>query len=366
MSYIISIKTAILLFPLIALLFTIPFILNQYHKYGSVNKFRVCIIYSFILYIITIYFLVILPLPDKNTFLPKDNMVRIVPFGFIRDFMKESSFVLTEPMTYWKAIQEPCFYTVLFNIFMTVPFGMYLRYYFKCTLKKTVLCSFLLSLFFELTQLTGLYYIYPYPYRIFDIDDLITNTLGGTIGFYMVGLISRFLPTRDEIDRKSIENGKIVSGLRRITVFGFDFILNIFFTVLISIVYRGAHIFLISFLLYYIVYPYCTCGTTIGSRFLNVRLEFEKNSFLMLIFRILFLYTYYFGILMFILYLIRFVSIYFVLETLEIIWIYIFAAIALFLFYLVNIVILLKNRTIYYDCLFRVQYKSDIEKKANL
>ncbi|UPU40245.1 hypothetical protein MX850_02280 [Erysipelothrix sp. Poltava] len=35
---------------------------------------------------------------------------------------------------------------------MTVPFGIYLRYYFNCDLKKTVILSFILSLFFEPTQ----------------------------------------------------------------------------------------------------------------------------------------------------------------------------------------------------------------------
>lgn len=36
------------MFPFIALLFTIPFILAQYHRYGSINKLRVLIVYSFI------------------------------------------------------------------------------------------------------------------------------------------------------------------------------------------------------------------------------------------------------------------------------------------------------------------------------
>ena len=63
MSYIESITTAIIAFPFIAFLFTIPFMLHNYHKYGSIHFLRVFIIYTFILYLITIYFLVILPLP---------------------------------------------------------------------------------------------------------------------------------------------------------------------------------------------------------------------------------------------------------------------------------------------------------------
>ena len=53
---------------------------------------------------------------------------------------------------------------------------------------KTMIASFCLSLFFELTQLSGLYFIYPRPYRLFDVNDLVTNTLGGIIGFVVTPL----------------------------------------------------------------------------------------------------------------------------------------------------------------------------------
>ena len=72
---------------------------------------------------------------------------------------------------------------VFYNILLTLPFGIYLRYYFNCSFKKTFFCTFLLTLFFELTQLSGLYGIYPRPYRLFDVDDLFLNTLGGIIGY---------------------------------------------------------------------------------------------------------------------------------------------------------------------------------------
>ena len=236
MGYIQSIKTAIFIFPFIAFIFTLPFILHQYHKYGSIHKLRVLIIYSFILYLITIYFLVILPLPDINSVTaPVGDTIKLIPFSFINDFIRESSIVWNDPSTYLKALTDPCFYVVAFNILMTIPFGMYLRYYFKCSLKKVLLYSFLLSLFFEITQLTGLYYIYPYPYRLFDVDDLIQNTLGGVIGFLIMGWLDNYLPTRDKIDEESRKMGEIVSGFRRITVFFLDLFLYLLFTIILSI-----------------------------------------------------------------------------------------------------------------------------------
>ena len=236
MNYLISIKTAIIVFPIISLIFTIPFILHNYHKYGSISPFRVLIIYSFILYMITIYFLVILSLPNKSDVIQKEGMIRLIPLGFISDFIRETSFVLNDPSTYLKALSEPCFYTVIFNLFMTIPFGMYMRYYFKYNLKETIILSFILSLFFEITQLTGLYHIYPYAYRVFDVDDLIINTLGGIIGYAFMGIVDNFLPTREEIDDKSFRNSIVVSGLRRIAIFYLDSFLFAILFIFISIV----------------------------------------------------------------------------------------------------------------------------------
>ncbi len=183
MSYLFSIKTAVFTFPIIAFLFTIPYILYEYHKRGAIHFFRTLIVYTFILYLLIVYFLVILPLPTFEEALKNTGpYTNLIPFDFIRDFIKETSLVITNPHTYLKALTEPCFYVVIFNIFMTVPFGIYLRYYFKCSFKKTVFCTFLLSLFFEITQVTGLYFLYPNPYRLSDIDDLILNTSGGALG----------------------------------------------------------------------------------------------------------------------------------------------------------------------------------------
>ena len=99
---------------------------------------------------------------------------------------------------------------------------MYLRYYFQCGLRKTVLFSFLLSLFFELTQLSGLYFIYPRGYRIFDVDDLMANTLGGVAGYFAVSPFLGILPTREEMDRASFRRGREVSTVRRLLAFVID------------------------------------------------------------------------------------------------------------------------------------------------
>lgn len=365
MAYLIPIKTAFFVFPLIALLFTIPFILHQYHKYGSINKFRVLIIYSFILYLITIYFLVILPLPNPNEVTYKEHMVNLIPFSFITDFIRESSIVWIDFNTYLQILKEPCFYTVILNIFMTLPFGMYLRYYFKCSLKKTIVCSFFLSLFFEITQLTGLYYLYKYPYRVFDIDDLLMNTLGGFLGFYVMGIFSKNLPTRDKIDEMARLAGQKVSGLRRITLFCLDLLIYLVLSFNASIFIKINHIFLIMFIIYYVFIPVLTRGQTIGGRFLNVKIIYNKTFIIREFLRMIFLYLYYIGIPIFLVQVSIAIVNNFSIGTERAILIYFVVLIFIIIYLMVNIIYLMRKSHIYYDKLFKVEFKSTIENNFN-
>ena len=361
MSYVETIKTAIIAFPFIAFLFTIPFMLHNYHKYGSIHFLRVFIIYTFILYLITIYFLVILPLPTFEEALKNTGpYINYIPFKFITDFIYETPFVWNNPSTYIKAIIDPSFYVVLFNIVMFVPFGMYLRYYFKCSFKKTVLYSLLLSLFFELTQLTGLYFIYPNPYRLCDIDDLIQNTLGGVLGYFIMGALDNYLPTREKIDEEARVMGQQVSGLRRITVYFLDLFLYLFFTVLLSIFVSNKWLFLMSFIIYYVLIPLVRGNATIGMKFLNVKMEYKRWGFIFNILRYFFLFFYYvilpFGFMIFVSYMRNFYH----LQNFTFI-LYGGALLVILIFYFIHFILLLKNKRMYYDRLFGFRFVSTIE-----
>lgn len=364
MGYVEVITTAFIAFPFIAFLFTVPFMLYNYHKYGSIPFFRVLIVYTFILYLINIYFLVILPLPTFSEALQNTGpYINYIPFNFIHDFIRETPFIWNEPSTYLKAILDPSFYVVAFNILMFIPLGMYLRYYFKCSFKKILLYSFLVSLFFELTQLTGLYFIYPNPYRLCDVDDLIQNTLGGILGFLIMGGLSRFLPTRDKIDEEAIEKGKSVSGLRRITVFFLDSFLFLILSIFVSIFFDH-YILIISFGIYYVLVPLVYHNATIGMKFLNLKMEYKKVGFIFNILRYFFLYFYYFvlpmGFGLFLIYLHSYLK----LQNIS----FLFYGSGLFiilLFYFIHFIFLLKNKRMFYDRLFGFKFISTIQVNEN-
>ena len=161
-AYLEPIKIALLVFPFIAFLITLPYLMFQYHKFGAVPLLRSVIVYTFILYLISAYFLVILPLPSKAAVAAMPTKVpQLIPFQFIGDIISKVDIVWNDWHSYLSVFQQPTVYTILFNLLLTFPFGVYLRYYFQKKWYQVLLYTFGLSLFFEITQLTGLYGIYP-------------------------------------------------------------------------------------------------------------------------------------------------------------------------------------------------------------
>lgn len=295
-NYIETIKIAVMIFPFIAFIVSIPFILIQYHKFGSLSFLRGLIIYSFTLYLICAYFLVILPLPKiSQVSLLTTPRMQLIPFNFIFDFIKHTSFNIKEIHTYLIAIKESYFFVPIYNVFLTLPFGIYLRYYFRCNLKKTIMLTFILSLFFELTQLSGLYFIYPRGYRLFDIDDLILNTLGGTIGFFLSAILLKILPKKEKIDLASKERGKKISGFRRTVTFLLDLFLFLIIYGFVVFFIKSKYIFYLILLLYYFIIPIFLNSSTLGEKFLNMQIldnSNKKNILRLILRRLLFLLIY--------------------------------------------------------------------------
>lgn len=163
----------------------IPYIIVSILATKKINIAKYIVNGLFLFYMCCLFAVVFLPLPSIDA-LPTEYKYQLIPGYAVYDIAKDIKL---------EAIAQ-----VLFNIIMTVPFGAYLRYYFKKDMRKVVLFSFLLTLFIEVGQLTGLFFIFDGSYRLFDVDDLILNTLGGVIGAYVTGKLT-FLPTLEKFDR---------------------------------------------------------------------------------------------------------------------------------------------------------------------
>ena len=298
--YLEPIKTALIIFPIIAFLITLPYLIIEYHKYGSVPLLRSIIIYTFVLYLLAAFFLVILPLPSREKVLAMPTKVpQLVPFTFIKDIIATTHLSFKNPSTYLAFLKSPTVYTVIFNLFLLFPFGVYLHYYFEKKWYQVLILSFCLSLFFEITQLTGIYFIYPKAYRLFDVDDLMINTLGGMLGFLMTKPLTVFLPSRSELDQKSYNRGTSISIYRRGIALFIDLFIVFCLATPLSIVLTGkfssSFLYTSLLLLYEIIFPLIYNGKTIGKKLVSMKLQIEdgKNFFtLRLIIRQLLLYLF--------------------------------------------------------------------------
>jgi glycopeptide antibiotics resistance protein len=84
------------------------------------------------------------------------------------------------------------FLQVFFNVVFFVPLGIFVAYRYRRGLLVALLVSAGVSLLIEATQGTGVWGLAPCPYRLADVDDLITNTAGGLVGWF-IGFGLRYL-----------------------------------------------------------------------------------------------------------------------------------------------------------------------------
>ena len=274
MGYINVIKMAVFTFPIVCVLLSLPFLIYHYRKYGSISFLRFLLVFSFFFYLLCAYFLVILPLPSRSSVANYTRaFYNLKPFFVVPEIFSSGEFNIIDPDTYVFLLNQR-YIEPLFNILMTIPFGIYLRYYFKCGFLKCLFFSFILSLFFELTQLSGLYFIYPRPYRLFDVNDLINNTSGGIIGYFVTPLFSLFLPSRDNIDSHDYLNGSNVSVFRYFVSVFIDYLLIGFICACLFNFVRFKYFCLLYLLINcfsFVVVPYFSSGYSFGSWILNFK-----------------------------------------------------------------------------------------------
>nr|WP_154959534.1 VanZ family protein [Paenibacillus xylanexedens] len=208
-SYVFPIQTAFIIFVIASMFLLVPWLIYGYRKDGFFSWSRFAVSFSFIFFLMAAYCLVILPLPAtrNNCAGHAANAVyyNLQPFMFVKDIMRETPIIWSQPSTWINMIKGRAFLQVLFNVLLLMPLGVYIRYFWqkRAFWKHAFVAGFGLSLFFEVTQLTGLYGYFSCPYRLFDVDDLMLNTSGAVIGFFAAPLVLALFPSRESIQAKS-------------------------------------------------------------------------------------------------------------------------------------------------------------------
>lgn len=93
-----------------------------------------------------------------------------------------SNFIPFKEIFRYQLFSSSFYKNVMGNLIMFMPYGFFISYFLKLDKKKIALfMSLLVSLTIEITQLLiG---------RVFDVDDILLNVLGGLLGYYIYKFI---------------------------------------------------------------------------------------------------------------------------------------------------------------------------------
>ncbi len=273
-SYFEAIRTSILYFPLVATLSIVPYVYFQYKKIGYVQFNRSLVLYIFAFYAMTAFFLTVLPLPVISEGFCEFRIGKVIPSFFPFRFVKDTFREVQGNISLFSIVKSTTFMVTTFNVLLLMPLGFFLRYLFQIkNVWLATLLGFSASLFFEITQLTALYGLYPCRYRHFEVDDLITNTFGCFIGF----VIARYSTLLPNVSSKPLLNQSEVTLTQRFLAIFLDALLVILFT---SYIIEGLtqNIWLLSLMkvglifFYFIFVSKITNGQTFGKKLLGIRI----------------------------------------------------------------------------------------------
>lgn len=215
-NFIYDIQLGFLAFPLVALLLAVPYALYQYRRFGAISIWKTFVVFTFILYCLCAVSLIVFPLPaDHSAVVESARTPQLHPFHVIEQIHETTDFSLSDRSTWGPALRSPVVYEAIFNVMLTVPLGAYLCYLFRCRWWMALLIGMATTLLFETSQLTGLFGLYAHPYRLFDVDDLILNTAGTMLGFWLMIPLAWALPSMDEVNEQARERGSSRVSLTR-------------------------------------------------------------------------------------------------------------------------------------------------------
>ncbi|MBW3088664.1 VanZ family protein [Bifidobacterium sp. 82T24] len=174
---------AVVLWPFVSAVLTVPVLALLYHGYNRIRFSQALVAYSTVLYAIGLLCFTLYPMPeDAAAYCAAHHLTpQLNPLQFIGD-------IRTDGLS---AIMQ-----IALNVVFFLPLGFIMGRVFRWPIAVALPVGFATSLMIETLQLTGFLGFYPCSYRLFDVDDLMTNTLGAMLGYAAAGLFDRLVPPR--------------------------------------------------------------------------------------------------------------------------------------------------------------------------
>lgn len=260
---------AIAIWPFLALILTFPILMIEYIRFHRLPRSRIIVLYFLMLYILGLVAFTLYPLPpDSAAFCAHNHLQpQLNPLQFISDMQNSGLQALMQLGA---------------NLVFFVPLGIALRNIFGLKLVPTIIISFATSLVIETAQLTGVFGIYPCAYRLFDVDDLLINTLGGCLGFAIAHILPNWSKTAKR-EKINTEPGAI----HRFITFAGDQLFVSFAGLILSLPFYfftdtwgnwQTALTILCFNVFHFFVPFVNNGQTVFGKLTGVSLDDKKRK----------------------------------------------------------------------------------------
>jgi glycopeptide antibiotics resistance protein len=169
----------------------VPVVALTYRRRGRFGPRELAVLVVVPVYGLAILGYTLLPLPQVDAAFCTErtaaDVLQTRPLQFLSDIARVASRQEATGVRAWlanAAVQQ-----VVLNVVLFAPLGWLLRGPFRRSLPVTVAAGFAVSLLVEVTQYTGNWFLFPCPYRLADVDDLIANTAGALLGGVLAMLL---------------------------------------------------------------------------------------------------------------------------------------------------------------------------------
>ena len=131
-------------------------------------------------------------------------------------------------LTSWAMLQ------MLLNIALFVPLGFYARRLLRLRPWPSILLGFGASLLIETTQYTGNWFLARCQYRVADVNDLLTNTLGAALGVLATNIIPRLSDSPEKLETQAGKPREVTRGRRLLAL-----LIDVWWVILINLIGLG-------------------------------------------------------------------------------------------------------------------------------
>ncbi|MGZ3145893.1 VanZ family protein [Lentzea chajnantorensis] len=271
-SYWETARTGFTAFVGVGLLVLAPLVLLHYLRFGRVEPRRAFVLYGLLAYGLVALALIFLPFPANRVEVCQgEQMLSLVPFQWVTDMNNNLSANGRSGIV--AMVTSQAFMQQMFNVALFVPLGVVLRKAYRRGPLAVIAIGMGISLAVEVVQYTGNFGYYPCPYRISDVDDLISNTAGALVG-WMLAPVALVVPTVPGSEDSAAPTGTVTVP-RRLLALAVDLLPVLLLAKLVLPDPRWA---VLALVVLRVVLPAATGGATPGSWLLRYRTRREDGT----------------------------------------------------------------------------------------